>query len=94
MWQVAWAHPMFGNMLASGSCVGPLDQRVVRQLTGCCGPRRYDRRVIIWKETPAGWENVKEYREHESSSAGGLLCFFPLAVLLPTQPYLLSICQF
>lgn len=48
VWQVAWAHPTFGNLLASGS---------------------YDRKVIVWKETPAGWEPVKEHLAHESSSA-------------------------
>lgn len=46
VWEVAWAHPKFGGILASCS---------------------YDRKVIIWKETTSGWENVHEHREHKSS---------------------------
>jgi len=49
VWQVAWAHPKFGSILASCS---------------------YDRRVIIWKESPANvWSKVYEY-SHESSVNG------------------------
>jgi len=46
IWQVAWAHPMFGHMLASCS---------------------HDRKVIIWKETSAGWEKQHTHSEHQSS---------------------------
>lgn len=46
VWQVAWAHPKFGNLIASAS---------------------YDNKVIVWKETPAGWENVYEHKAHQGS---------------------------
>jgi len=45
VWQVAWSHPEFGNLLASCS---------------------YDRKVIIWKETPE-WGKLYEYSNHDSS---------------------------
>lgn len=46
VWQVAWAHPKHGSMLAS------------------CG---YDRKVIIWQESEAGWSIFHTYEKHELS---------------------------
>ena len=66
MWQVAWAHPKFGNIVAScsydrkvssASLISNADLVI---LYVCI-------QVIIWKETNGTWGKLYEFCEHKSS---------------------------
>jgi hypothetical protein len=76
VWQVAWAHPKFGNLLASASYdnkvqhkKNPAPSLLLRVLRPSSPPPllHHVPQVIIWKETPAGWENVYEHKAHQGS---------------------------
>lgn len=62
MWQVAWAHPKYGSILASCS----YDRKVHTEHTVVTSSF-ISKQVIIWKETGGSWKQLYEFCEHKSS---------------------------
>ena len=70
VWQVAWAHPKFGQILASCSYDGKV---IIWKEQQGQGPGA------------GGWTKIKEHTLHKASGAPTLFCFSPIMLMTLSQ---------